>query len=189
MNLSRLHRYKSLLRNELRQSLKAIAGIRRRKRSDKIIQRLLTMSIFQNAANILIYVALPTEVETRQLILKTLKLGKRVFVPLLALRHKRIEIYRIKNWKKDLRKGTYGILEPKPRRNRKGRADEMDLVVSPGLGFDRRGARLGRGGGYFDRFLKRAKQAKKIGLAFREQIVKKIPTGPNDIRMDCVITD
>jgi 5-formyltetrahydrofolate cyclo-ligase len=65
----------------------------------------------------------------------------------------------------------------------------MDLIIAPGVAFDRRGGRLGRGGGYYDRLLRRAEKVPVIGLCFREQLVKKVPMKPHDVRMNKVITD
>ncbi len=65
----------------------------------------------------------------------------------------------------------------------------MDVIVVPGVGFDRAGGRLGRGGGYYDRALRSAPKVPKIGLCFREQLVKKIPMAKRDVRVDKVISD
>lgn len=135
------------------------------------------------------YVALSDEVDTRELILKALALRKNVYAPRVLRKRKEIGIFQIRHPLKELRGGTYGIQEPGVANRSQGDPARLDLVIVPGLGFDRRGARLGRGGGYFDRFLLKAKRARKIGLAFREQMVRKIPTGCHDVRVDRVITD
>lgn len=135
------------------------------------------------------YVALSDEVDTRELILKALALRKNVYAPRIFKKRKEIGIFQIRHPRKDLRKGTYGIQEPGALSFHQGNPARLDLVIVPGLGFDRRGGRLGRGGGYFDRFLLKTNRARKIGLAFREQMVRKIPIGSHDIRVDRVITD
>lgn len=142
---------------------------------------------YRRATRIFTYVALPSEVQTRELIEKSLRLRKRVFVPAINLQTKEISIFEIWNTKSDFKKGPYGI--PEPLKRRPGKPEQLDLVVVPGLGFDRKGMRLGRGEGYFDRFLTRTAKAPKIGLAFREQMVCKIPTAPHDIPVHRVITD
>lgn len=133
------------------------------------------------------YVALPDEVDTRELITKALALKKSVYVPHLGKSRDRITIYRISNLARDLRRGTFGIRQPKPSPGAKGRVSEMDLMIIPGLGFDHGKGRLGRGLGCFDRLLKDAKDVKKVGLAFREQIVKRVPMTRRDVRVDRVI--
>ena len=189
MNSPRITAAKLLLRNKLRQSLQPISRLDKRKKSQTITGKVLKHPYFKKAVNIVTYIGLLGEVQTRDLVLKALKMKKNIFIPRIDLARKEIKIYQIRNWKTDLRKRTYGILEPKPAPKRLGDVKQIDLVIAPGLGFDRSGRRLGRGGGYFDRFLSRAQKAKKIGLAFREQIISRIPTGNHDVRMDCVITD
>jgi 5-formyltetrahydrofolate cyclo-ligase len=180
---------KSRLRNKLRLILKAMRASERRRRSRKILKRLLATSVFKKSKNIMTYISLPEEVQIRELIPRALRLGKNLFVPYIHKRRKQIQIYQLKKGLAELRKGSYGILEPQPSKARRGKASEIDLVLVPGLAFDRRGRRLGRGGGYFDRFLAKMKRAQKIGLAFREQMIKKVPASPHDIHMNKVITD
>jgi len=135
------------------------------------------------------YMALPGEVETKDIIRQALKAGKRVFLPRMVRRTRRLRIYQIQNLSRDLQKGSFRIREPQARRNRLGQAKKMDLILIPGLGFDRRGGRLGRGEGYFDRFLKKATRARRIGLAFRYQVIRKIPRSKHDVRIHQLITD
>lgn len=187
MKPSQLQAAKSLLREQLRRSLKSIPVSERRKRSRKVIQRLLALPWFQHSSCVLTYVALPEEVATEELILKALAMRKQVYVPFVDHRHGKIGACAISHFPRDLREGDYGILEPKPSLRGGKTMTSFDLIVVPGLGFDRSGGRLGRGAGYFDRFLRRQKRAKKVGIAFREQIVRKIPQSPKDIKMDRVI--
>ena len=172
MNPAQLTIYKSLLRNKLRYLARQIPPAERRRKSRRIVGRLTKTPIFRRAQNILTYWALPNEVETKGLITEALAMKKNIFLPKVNPRNKELS-----------------ICGPFPLKQRRGAAVEMDLVTVPGLGFDRRGVRLGRGGGSFDRFLAKAVRAAKIGLAFKEQKVKKIPSGPHDVRMDKVLTD
>ena len=135
----------------------------------------------------MIYISFGTEVQTQGLVMKALSLSKKVFIPCVDSKRRVLKAVRLYQWK-GLKKGPYGILEPRCK-DSKVRPQSLDLVVVPGLAFTRRGDRLGRGAGYFDRFLKRVSKADKIGLAFREQIRRSIPTGPRDVRLDRVIMD
>ena len=68
--------------------------------------------------------------------------------------------------------------------------EEIDLVVAPGLGFDRKGNRIGRGGSYYDRFFtNKGLRAIKCGFSFEEQVVDTVPTDERDIQMDMLVTD
>lgn len=178
---------KSLLRKKFENIVHGLGARKRKKKSGQILRRLLRRRDFKKSKSVLIYVSLRNEVETRPVIQKALAAGKKVFIP--RIQAKKINIYRILSLKKDLRKGAYGIWEPKPSGARRGRPSRLDLVLVPGLGFDREGRRLGRGLGYFDRFLAKVPHAKKIGLAFREQIVSKIPVEKHDVPVDGVLTD
>lgn len=88
-----------------------------------------------------------------------------------------------------MKKGAFGIPEPaaiKPLKSYKS----IIAVLVPGIAFDMKGNRLGFGGGYFDRFLKKLPgRALKIALAFSGQIVKTVPKEPHDVKMDYIITE
>lgn len=79
-------------------------------------------------------------------------------------------------------------MEPRvtcPRRS----VSRMEVIVVPGVGFDKKGNRMGRGAGYYDRLLRKAGKIFKIGLCFREQVVHQLPVTKTDVPVDCVITD
>jgi len=115
---------------------------------------------------------------------------KRVFVPRTDLEHKKLEICEIKDRQKDLHKGTLGIMEPRPDKARRALSSEIDFVVVPGLLFDKHHRRLGRGAGFYDRFLaKLDARVTKVGLAFSFQLVEKVLCEKHDVPMDFVITD
>lgn len=115
-----------------------------------------------------------------------MKRGKKLYVPAVDPLKKEIRPLVLKIMG-ELKPGPYGILEPPFRAERVGVPAKLDLVLVPGLGFDSQGARLGRGEGYFDRFLKQASNAYKIGLAFKCQRVGKIPSEAQDVLMDEII--
>ena len=179
---------KSVLRVRLRHRLFKIKPSVQKSKSRKITAHLLAMDLFRKAKNILVYVSLPVEVQTDRLILKMIAMKKNVYVPHMTKKHTGMKIFQIQDPAKDLKKGRFGVLQPRPLKSRKGSPGKLDLVIVPGLGFDKTGARLGRGGGFFDRFLKKARNAHKIGLAFREQVVGKIPKEPHDMPVDRLIT-
>jgi 5-formyltetrahydrofolate cyclo-ligase len=94
----------------------------------------------------------------------------------------------------ELAPGAMGILEPRLelRRcfDRKVVPVDLDLIVTPGLAFDRRGGRLGYGKGYYDRLLHQIRaDATKLAVCFECQLVPEIPLLPHDIRMDVLVTE
>ncbi len=179
---------KSRMREALKKKLELLSPRARQIKNRKILLRVLKHPAYRRCRTLLTYVSFGTEVQTSGLILKALEDGKQVYAP-LVLSGKKIRIYRVANFRKDLRKGAYGILEPKPSRSRLGKPASIELAFVPGLGFDRKGRRLGRGAGYFDRFLARLSGAEKIGLAFRCQMVKRVPVAKHDLPVDQVITE
>jgi 5-formyltetrahydrofolate cyclo-ligase len=187
MNSSLTKVYKSLLRAKLRKQVAQIPAAEMKKKSRRIANQLFQTRAFKNARIICVYMALPSEVHTDEIVKKALSQRKKVFIPCIAS-GKKLTLKAIFDPKKGLRKNNYGILESS-QSSLKGNPAELDLVVVPGLGFDRHRNRLGRGMGYFDRFLHKTTKAQKIGLAFREQILKDIPTESHDLKVDQVITD
>lgn len=180
---------KSLLRKELRLGLARLKPASRRKKSRSIAEKLMKLKEVRSAKNIMAYMPLPSEVDTRPVLMKLLALRKNIFLPALNSQRREIRIFRVRNLTRDLAPGSYGILEPRSALCVPGRPSDLDLVLIPGVGFDRQGGRLGHGKGYFDKFLKKVKHAEKIGIAFREQILKKVPLEKHDQRVDRVITD
>ena len=178
---------KSLLRNKLKNKLAAISKATRRQKSSAVCRRLGHSDFVQEARRILIYVGRQDELDTLPLIRRLLKTGQEVYLP--RMETGRIELYQVKDLKKDLQLGAYGILEPRKSKLRQGQIQEMDIAIIPGLGFTREGARLGRGAGHFDRLLAKAKRVIKIGVSYREQILKIIPAERHDVRMNFVVTD
>jgi 5-formyltetrahydrofolate cyclo-ligase len=158
----------------------------RLRESGEILKQLLNHPRFLAARNLMAYVALESEVETRPFLQESRRTGKRIYVPRIDPEKKQMALIEMMDLK-DLKPGPYGILEPPFNEGLVGKPEDLDLVVVPGIGFDREGGRLGRGEGYFDRFLQETKRAYKIGLAFRCQVVERIPREANDVVVDEVL--
>ena len=177
---------KSFLRKTLLEKRKNIPASLRRVKSRRIFRDLFQAPAFRNAEHVAFYYGIAPEVETTLFLKKALK-DKKVYLPRIEP-HKRLSLCRVRSLSKDLKKGTYNIREPRAFCVKRP-AGQIDLIIVPGVAFDRRGGRLGRGGGYYDRLLRKAKKAVKIGVCFREQIVRKVPMEKRDVKMDLVITD
>ena len=160
------------------------------KRSFKVQKKLFSLAEFKNAKCVCFYVSLPSEVNTAGMIGKSLQMGKRVLVPKTNLENKELSLYEIKHRTKDLKKGAYGVMEPRPENTRLAGLEEVDCLVIPGVVFDKKNNRIGRGKGYYDRFLKKFEpEVFKIGLAFSFQVVSRIPVNAHDEPVDKVLTD
>ena len=180
---------KAVLRQKLREKLKRQSRPSRRKKSLLIGEKLLSGMEFKRAAVICFYVSKPLEVDTRNAIRQSLKLGKSVLVPKMDPKKKQLLLYEIKSLR-DLKLGAFGVLEPVPARTRKAKYSEVNCVVVPGVAFDLRKNRLGHGLGFYDRFLaKLPAKTKKVGLAFFFQVVNHIPREAHDVVMNRVLTE
>lgn len=115
--------------------------------------------------------------------------GKRVVVPRVAPKTRRLQLSELRNPSEELTPGAFGVWQPRAQALRPFDAKKLDLVVVPGLAFDRRGHRLGHGFGYFDRFLARLpKDTPTIGLAFRFQLFDRLPVYTHDRAVKTVLT-
>ena|SRR3989338_11509484 len=181
---------KTLVRRLIVSKLQSQSPEDRQKRSLLIQKKVLDLKAFQKSACVFFYVSLTTEVDTIALIEKSWAMGKRVVVPLADLENKELKLYEIANLETDLQKGALGILEPRPDRTKPVDLEEIDLVIVPGIGFDRKNYRMGRGAGFYDRFLSKfGCDVPKIGLAFCFQVVSELPLESHDQKLDLVLTD
>ena len=154
--------------------------------SRAVVRRLEKWPRFRSAQGVLFYCPLKREVQIQKLMAKALRNGKTVCVPVCGTKRSTMKAAVVQSGRA-LRRGPYGILQPKPSKALAVKAGILDMLFIPGLGFDLKGNRLGRGKGYYDKFLTRSSgKAIKVGLAFNEQIVGKIPVGPRDVAMDYV---
>ena len=159
--------------------------------SRQISTRLKTFTDTKTNSVIMTYVDFGKEVRTVPLISDLLNQGKHVVVPYCEKGE--IQLFRLKNLK-ELAPGYFGILEPKIElrqlSDRHVLPKELNLILVPGVAFDLQGGRLGRGKGFYDRFLKKtAKNSLKIGLAFEWQVFDAIPMAESDQYVDVVVTE
>lgn len=137
---------------------------------------------FKQAKTIMIYYSLPDEVNTHGLIHEMLGY-KRIILPIvMGIKAFPVELLS----ENQLAEGPFHIMEPQ---NSCVFTEKIDLIVVPGVAFNRQGHRLGRGKGYYDGLLAHYPDVQKIGLCFDFQIVETIPTEQHDIIMDKIITD
>jgi 5-formyltetrahydrofolate cyclo-ligase len=148
-------------------------------------RRLLALPEFMKARAVLLFYSFGSEIPTAGIIQRSLDGGKRVFLPLLD--SGAMAAAELKPGD-SLAVTAYGPKEPSARIAVD--PGEVDLVVAPGLGFDRGGYRLGYGGGHYDRYLATlGPLTPRVGIAFQQQIVDELPHEPGDERMDLIVTD
>ena len=152
-------------------------------RSRKIQNNLFGLSQYAKSRTVMFFVSFSSEINTHEMIKEALK-NKTVVVPKI-IQHE-IEPSVIIDFD-NLIPGKFGILEPIEAMRIAYK--NIDLVLVPGIVFDKEGHRIGYGLGYYDKFLKKVPKAVKIGLAFDFQIVDKIPREMHDIPVDLIVTE
>jgi len=136
---------------------------------------------------VMVYMALPQEVQTMPIITQARQAQKRVTVP--VIRGQGLVAVALSEPPTQLRRGRFGILEPcGPQRVI--HPQEIGCIAVPGIAFDTRGGRLGFGKGYYDRFLRQLPATTyRCGLAFGIQVVPYVPQAPHDICMHGIVTE
>ncbi|MEN7972361.1 MAG: 5-formyltetrahydrofolate cyclo-ligase [Verrucomicrobiota bacterium] len=153
--------------------------------STQIVENLQSLKAFQTAKTVALYMAIAGEVNIDALFPKCRESGKHVCIPVFNSVSKIYEMAEITPETKFTR-GHYGIMEPQ--KVALVSMKEVDLVAVPGVAFDRKGNRLGRGGGYYDRLLE-GFSGISAAIAFDFQILQKIPTEQHDKPVDVLVTE
>jgi 5-formyltetrahydrofolate cyclo-ligase len=176
---------KGQIRSKILLALKTQKEEDRSLKSRIIQKKLLRNKVFKKAKIVMFYVAFGGEVKTEEMIKEAKKMGKLICVP-VCRRDRAIMQPAVLEDRSRLKEGPYGVLEPAS--TTLVDPDELDLIIVPGLAFDRKGNRLGRGKGCYDRFLGAlSNNTPSIGLAFDFQILPLVPTANHDVTIKQVI--
>lgn len=159
--------------------------------SIQICEKFVSLPEYAAAETVMFYLDARSEVRTRHYMPTALTSGKRIVVPYCV--EDVLHLFWLQTMD-ELAIGMWKILEPLEElrhiREKKVDVRELDLVMVPGVAFDRRGARMGHGKGYYDKLLENARpDAPLVALAFECQVFPEVPTAPHDIFMDKIITE
>lgn len=177
---------KENLRRSMRRLRAAIPPAERSRLADLIEEALFGVPEVRQARTILLFYSFGTEVATAGMTQRILGSGRRLLLPYLA-DDGTMEATEVRPGD-PLEPTSYGPREPRTRIAVDPKT--VDLVVTPGLAFDRRGNRLGYGGGYYDRYLAHmGGTTLRVGVGFSLQLVDRVPREPGDQRIDLVVTD
>ena len=179
MNKNELRKY---IREEKRHFTQQQLG----EMSLRIMSDLLSHPRVLEADTILMYHSLPDEVNTHSPLDQLLAMGKKVLLP-KVISDTEMTIHEYTGQDSLKPSEPYGILEPTTPELSIFNS-QLSIVVVPGMAFDKQGHRLGRGKGYYDRFLSRVPNIYKLGVCFPFQMLETVPTESTDIVMDEVIT-
>lgn len=179
---------KSSLRSQLKQTLRQVSQADRACLSHLAAARLLASPEYRNARTLMLFVSLPSEIDTTPIALDAFGTSRRVLVPRTNLADHSMLAIQIADLHSGLAPTPIGVQEPAA-----GLVippDQIDLVLVPGLAFGPAGERLGRGAGFYDRFLAHPQlRAIRCGLAYELQLTPNIPMSPLDVPLHMLITD
>lgn len=183
---------KALVRKQMKQILAQYHQTNSSQEELQACKLLIDSFYYKKSSSILTYAALPGEFSLDQLIQQVLQSEKKVFLPKSFPQDCSMEFYALKNhlpYSQQLIYGSYGIREPISNREKYEGSPET-LILIPGLAFTRTGQRLGRGKGFYDRFLSRLPTQNCIlmGVCYQWQVLEQLPTEETDIPLDCILT-
>ena len=179
---------KSALRRQLRDVLGSMPESERHLKSVSACRLVATCEEFQTARVVMLYLSMPTEVDTAGLALKCWQDGKTVVVPKVSWDQRRMLPVEITSLKDATTTSGQGVREPHA--GNPIPLDLIDLVIVPGLGFTADGHRIGRGMGFYDRFLAQGDFiGRSCGLAFEDQLVPTLPVLDHDVPLHMLVTD
>ena len=187
----------STQRLRLKREIRSLAHANRRSQPDKdrlsrlICERFAALPEYASARAVMLYVHVRSEVRTRHFLPAAIDRKDRIVVPYCT--RGELGLFRLESME-ELAEGTFGLLEPRAELRglpeKRVEAAELDLIMVPGVAFDRRGGRLGHGKGYYDKLLARVRpDVPLIAAAFECQLFDEIPMEPHDVFMDRVITE
>ena len=175
----RLHRAKQRIRELLIQKRRMLAAEERCSLSESILSQLEKMTVFREAKTVLLYYPKNNEVD----ILPLFKRYKRDKTLLLPVTHRDRMTAHPYEGNDKMHRGKFGIPEPTTPEFQ----GKIDVIIVPAVAFDRAGNRLGRGGGYYDRFLKKQPHATLIGVGYDFQLVDEVPVRKHDQKVHRII--
>jgi len=159
-------------------------------KSNLIASRIFTMEAYDKAATVMFFLSFGSEVNTRYMVEETVKRGKRVLAPKTFPEERELLPAHILDWDKDLVSGAYGIPEPGPHCIYPVDPYLVEMLIVPGVAFDKKGNRIGYGGGYYDRFFTLLRPGTPlVALAYELQIIPNVSVDPWDRRVDYIVTE
>lgn len=177
---------KQALRAQVRARLAGLSPQYRAAAAAQVVVSLASRPEWARASSVLLFAPLPDELDLWPLVELALAAGKTVMLPAFVPGTSGYAARQIIDVAKDVAPGKFGVREPA-----EGCVEvplnQLDLVLVPGIAFDARGGRLGRGKGFYDRLLASVRGT-KCGVAFDDQLVDAVPVGPHDIRLNCILT-
>lgn len=182
---------KSALRKTVLAYREAMDADTRNALSLAIFEELLRLDCYRSSSVVLAYVGFGSELQTDAFVRRVLDDGKVLLLPRVNGEERRLDLLEVKNPAEDLEAGTWGIREPNPDLCPRAEPERIDFALIPGVAFDTRGARLGYGGGFYDKLLAGCTEPRPwlVAAAFEFQVVEEVPLEEHDLRVDLIVTE
>ncbi len=181
---------KKRIRKDIKGIFKKLAPDDYIRKSEAVLIKLETLPEWKEADTVLLFLSLPDEISTANIIAKAISEGKKVAVP--RIENNDLCFHYITSADSDFAMHPLGIAEPDPEDPvfNPESADSRTLVLVPGLAFDSSCFRLGRGKGFYDRFLSSLdKSVPKAGIGYDFQVTEYVPVEDHDFSLDMIVTD
>ena len=183
---------KKALRRRILNERKNINIVEKEEMDNKILGKLYDSEYYRKSKKIFIYISYDSEINTKGIINKALEDNKKIYVPRTEFKTRIMDAVEIRSLD-NLVESEYGILEPSINEPHID-PNELDLIIVPGVGFDRQGGRIGYGAGFYDRYFNKISEDNiegiiKLALAYEFQTLEKVPMNEQDMPVDCIITE
>ncbi|XP_043238174.1 5-formyltetrahydrofolate cyclo-ligase-like [Amphibalanus amphitrite] len=187
---------KSALRKRVKAAVSQLSSEERARQSQAVTRQLLALPQYQQSQRVSVYLSMPDEIQTGDIVADLLRAGKQCFIPRYESGSSHMDMVRLHSAADlaALPTTKWNIQQPSldEQREEALQTGGLDLILMPGLAFSRAGHRLGRGRGYYDRYLTRCREAQQrppvtVALAFAEQLVDEVPVEETDVPVDVVL--
>jgi len=183
---------KKALRRKILDERKNINIVEKEEMDNKILDKLYESEYYRKSKKIFIYISYDSEINTKGIINKALEDNKKVYVPRTEFKNRLMDAVEIMSLD-NLVESDFGILEPSIKEPHID-PNELDLIVVPGVAFDKQGGRVGYGAGFYDRYFNKISEDNvgriiKLALAYEFQTLDKVPMNDKDIPVDFIITE
>ena len=183
---------KKLLRRRILDERKNINIVEKKEMDNKILCKLYESEYYKKSKKIFMYISYDSEINTKGIITKALEDNKKVYVPRTEFKTRIMDAVEIRSLD-NLVESEYGILEPSINEPHID-PNELDLIIVPGVAFDKQGGRVGYGAGFYDRYFNKISEDNieriiKLALAYEFQTLDKVPMNDQDIPVDFIITE
>jgi 5-formyltetrahydrofolate cyclo-ligase len=181
---------KQEIRDEIIRKISSYSEKKRVEKLQMLTKRLLSFANFQESKIAFLPSVRKNEIDLSNVIRESLKLNKIVVLPAYNVETKEMTLMKIDDPDSELIEGPLGNREPDSERCKVVPIDSIEIAIIPGLAFDEKGGRIGTGRGFFDQFIPKLPiTARKVTLAFEDQLIQQVPMESHDKYVDIIITE